>query len=482
MLEHILRRLGFGASAADLNYWADTSPTQLVTQLLNYESMPDNVDSKIGDPAYAGINTAAGRAFSPDTAINDTRQRWIFRMLHSQRPLEEKMALFWHNHFATAYSKVSGNTTAEHGARMMDGDPRNFGGNGRGQIHLFRQYATGNFRDLLIEVAKDPAMVIWLDGRTNTRTRPQENFGREIMELFTLGVGNYTEQDVYAAARVFTGYNIQVNGDRTDRVNSYYSYLYRPGDHDTTAKEFTFPIYPDGGRTIPARSSAAGEQDGVDFINALVSNPATGRRLATKLYKFFISETAEPNPALVEAAAQAFLSSNYSIKAMLQRLLISNEFLGGSAIFQRYSWPVEYVTRAIKETGWQGFSVNTAVTPMSAMGQQLYEPPDVAGWDLGPNWVSTTSMLMRMNFAATLAGNQRFNLAKDAQPYKASPGQVLSYMMERFPSIGFGGDAQSALLDYLKSGSGWTGTDQQLQQRVPGLAHLLLGSGEYQFN
>ena len=126
----------------------------------------------------------------------------------------------------------------------------------RGQLELFRDMALGNFRDLLVEVAKDAAMLIWLDGNTNTKTRPQENFAREIMELFTMGVGFYTEPDVYAGARVFTGWNLQRVGAGDD-TNGYYRFNYVAGNHETTAKEFSFPIYPDGSRIIPARRRPA---------------------------------------------------------------------------------------------------------------------------------------------------------------------------------------------------------------------------------
>lgn len=482
MLEHILRRMGFGASPADLAFWAGADAGFAIDRLLNYETQPTDIDTRIDNPAYVGITTSGGRPFSPNTSINDARQRWLFRMVHSPRPLEEKMALFWHNHFATAYSKIGGAVGQERGTRMMDNDPASLAGSPPGQIALFRQFATGNFRDLLIAVAKDPAMIVWLDSRTNTRTRPQENFGREIMELFTLGIGHYTEADVVAAARVFTGYNIELVGDRADVVNSYYRYVYRPNDHDTAAKEFTFPIYPDGGRVIPARAASAGEQDGVDLINALVAHPATATRLATKLYKFFVNETAEPDPATVNAVAQAFRSSGYNMKTTLRELFQGSQFRNPGNFFQRYSWPVEFVVRAIKETGWTGYSVNSAITPLSNMGQQLYEPPDVNGWELGPGWIGTSSMLTRMNFSASLAQNQRFNLARDAQPYRQSPDQLLQFMLGRFQSLGFNGQATAAMLDYLRSGSGWTGTDAQLQQRVPGLTRLIVGSGEYQFN
>jgi uncharacterized protein (DUF1800 family) len=363
----------------------------------------------------------------------------------------------------------------------MDNDPASLAGSPPGQIQLFRQHATGRFRDLLQAASKDAAMIYWLDMQLNTRTRPQENFGREIMELFSLGIGNYTEADVYAAARVFTGFSWQLVGNRADVANSYYTFVFRPNDHDVNAKEFTFPIYSGGARTIPARPAGQGEQDAVDLINALAFHPATARRLATRLYKFFVSETSEPDVTIVNAMANVYLQQDTSIKAMLRQLFVSSAFRNPNNFFQRYSWPVEYVTRAIKETGWQGYSVGSALTPLNNMGQNLFEPPDVNGWDTGPGWFSTSSMLQRMNFSAALAQNQRFNLARDAQPFRTSPERVLEYMLSRFQTMAFHGGAQSAMADYLRT-SAWTGNDAQLQQKVPGLARLIVGSGEYQFN
>src|SRR5688572_20334354 len=483
MLEHILRRLGFGASPADMAVWSSMDPSAVIDRLLNYESQPTDIDTRInnGDAAYVGINTAVGRPFSPNTAINDARQRWLFRMVHSPRQLEEKMALFWHNHFATASSKIAGAIGQERATRAMDNDPASLAGSPPGQIQLFREHATGNFRDLLLAVSKDAAMIYWLDMQLNTRTRPQENFGREIVELFSLGIGNYTEADVYAAARVFTGFNWQVVGNRADVNNSYYTFLYRPADHDVNAKEFTFAIYPDGSKVIPARPAAQGEQDAVDFINALARLPATARRLATRLYKYFVTETTEPDATAINTMVQVYLSNNFSIKSMLRILFLSSAFRNPNNFFQRYSWPVEFVVRAIKETGFVGYPVNNAITPMSNMGQNLYEPPDVNGWETGPGWFSTASMLTRMNFSAALAQNQRFNLARDAQPHRASPDRVLEYVQSRFQTMGFHGGAQAAMADYLRT-SAWTGSDAQLQQKVPGLARLIVGSGEYQFN
>jgi uncharacterized protein (DUF1800 family) len=480
MQDHILRRVGFGASADDRAYYGDLSPLALVQTLLNFDRVAEDVDANIGRPEFAGITTRG--MFAPDTAINDARQRWLFRMVHSRRPLEEKMALFWHNHFATAYSKINGAFGPVHATKMMDAKAANFGGAFRGQIQLFRDMALGSFRNLLVEVAKDPAMLVWLDGRTNVRNRPQENFGRELMELFTMGIGNYVEADVYAAARVFTGWNLELAGDRTNDVTSYYRFVYNAAQHDPTAKEFTFEIYPGGGRVIPARPGAQGMQDGLDLVEALARHPATAARLATRLYQFFINDVDAPDQALIREAAQAYLVGNYSVRAMLQRLLVSEQFLNGSQAFRRYSWPVEFVVRAIKEAGWQGLSVDSAVNPLLNMGQQLYEPPDVNGWALGAEWFSTASTLSRMNYAATLASNQRFNLARDAAPYHQSPDRVLDYLLPRFRNAGFNADGRAALVEYLQAGLTWNGSTAQLNSKVPGAARLIVGAGEYQFN
>jgi uncharacterized protein (DUF1800 family) len=193
--------MGFGASPAELAAWSGMSVEAVIDRLLNFEGQSTDHDSKICLPEYVGITTQSGQPFSPNTLINDARQRWLFRMIHSQRPLEEKMALFWHNHFATAYSKLAGAVGQERATRLMDNDPNSLEGSPPGMIQKLRMYGTGSFATLLWEMAKDPAMIYWLDSQLNTRTRPQENFGREIMELFSLGIGNYTEADVYAAAR-----------------------------------------------------------------------------------------------------------------------------------------------------------------------------------------------------------------------------------------------------------------------------------------
>jgi uncharacterized protein (DUF1800 family) len=222
-------------------------------------------------------------------------------------------------------------------------------------------------------------------------------------------------------------------------------------------------------------------QDGIDLINALARHPATARRLAGKLWGFFISEAIPPNAGFVESIANVYLQSDTDMKAVVTAILRSGWFQDPQYWYTRYSWPVEFVARAIKEVGWSGFSVDTARTPLTNMGQNLFEPPDVSGWDLGQTWFSTGAMLSRMNFAATLAANQRYNLARDASAYRNTPESVLGFFLQRLSPAPFDPDPYGELFGYLQAGTSWTGTDAQLNVKCPGLARLIVGSSEYQF-
>jgi uncharacterized protein (DUF1800 family) len=474
-IEHLLRRAAIGAAEEDVTRYAAMPYVAAVERLLNFERFPDDVDDQIGRPGYVGVTARAAGGFQPQTNIDDTRQRWLFRMVHSERPLQEKMALFWHNHFATAYSKVSGTVGAVDATRMFAAKSGELAPAVIGQLELFRQHALGNFRDLLVAVAKDPAMLVWLDGRLNVRGRPQENFARELMELFTMGVGTFPETDVYAGARVFTGWNLARPN------NAYYQFNYVAGSHDTDAKEFSFPIYTNGSRVIPARAAAQGMQDGLDLIDAVARHPATGPRLARKLYTFFMNETDAPDQALLQDVAKIYYDSGFEIRPMVRRLLTSGQFHEDRNFYKRYSWPVEFVVRSLKEVGWNGFSLANTLTPLVNMGQQLFEPPDVAGWELGPGWFSTGGMLSRMNFAAQLALNQKFNLRDQARSVAKTPESLLSFVLDRLTPNEFAPASYNALLDYARAGVNWTGSDDQVATKASGLVHLVVGSGDYQF-
>jgi uncharacterized protein (DUF1800 family) len=450
-----------------------------VASLVNFDPRKTDVDGFIGTPGYVGITTRG--AFAPNTNITDARQRWLFRMVHSPAPLQEKMTLFWHHHFATAYSKINGTIGATDATRLMATKQKDDTTGMRGQIELLRDYALGNFRELLVEIAKDPAMLYWLDGRLNVRAQPQENFGRELMELFTFGVENYVETDVYAAARVFTGWNLRVTGTN-GTANANYAFLYNANQHDTNAKDFSFAIYPNGSKRIEARAASAGMQDGLDLIAALAIHPETAKRMARRLWTWFISETEAPPVAWVDKISQTYLKNNTNMKPVVRAVLLSAEFLESGRHYQRYAWPVEFVVRSLKEVGRVGFSVDSALTPLVNMGQQLFEPPDVNGWELGPGWFSTGGMLSRMNFAAALATNQRFELRTQVQQAGAgsSPESLLSFVLGRLSLPEPAPEVRAALLDYVRAGGTYTGSDAQLLNKTGGLFHLLTGSGEYQ--
>ena len=480
-IDHLLRRAGFGISSEDVEIFRDMSPSAAVAYLVDYEGRPDDVDARIGRPDHAQI--VSKDLFAPDIDIDDARQRWMFRMIHSRRPLQEKMALFWHNHFATAYSKLVADSGTVQAAKMLAHKPSTLRGP-QGQIELFRKYALGNFRDLLLQVAQDPAMVVWLDGKSNTKGKPQENFGREVMELFTVGVGNHTEADVYAAARVFTGWNLRKSADyRQDEygdVNAYQEFAYNADEHEASAKTFTFPIYTNGTRSIPARSESEGMQDGVDLITALAIHPETARRLARKFWSFFVSEIHQPDPGFVESTAAVYLQNRTEIRPVVRHILSSPWFNNPSVRHARYSWPAEFVARAIREVGWQGFSLDTVKSPLASMGQQLFEPPNVGGWPLGSDWFSTGTMLARTNFAATLAASQKQHLAATLESDGQTPQALLAAMLDRVTPAPLDAAPQQALMAYLVAAGTWTGSGEQLNTRAAGLARLLVGSSEYQ--
>ena len=484
---HLLRRAGFGATEQEAEIWNRLGVRASVDKLVDYELTPNPVDGGIGGTARLGI-TSNG-PFNPNNEIVDARQRWLFRMVYSERPLQEKMALFWHDHFATGYGKLAGQLGGEGASRAFAQVPSEYTNQTqrevvenvpRGQLELFRDLALGNYRDLLLAVSQDVAMVGWLDGDTNIKYFPQENFARELMELFTIGVDQFTEEDVYAGARVFTGWNLKRH-DLARGNDQRWDFYWSPDRHDDGEKIFSFPIYANGSRTIPARSSLEGFQDGVDLINALAAHPATGNFLARKLYRFFVNDTGPVDEILVQRIARTYYASGYNIREVVRELLLSRDFQDPANYWARYSWPVEYIVRLFKEVGCAGFSANQALSPLANMGQTLFEPPDVAGWSTGPSWISTATMLARMNFASTLGDNQRFALRTEALNHGTTAESVLDYFLGRMTMPTLDSGSRQALLNYLNADEGYSGTRIQAWFKGAGLAHLIAASPEYQF-
>jgi len=337
---HLARRAGFGPASAEVDRLAALDVDRAVDSLL-HPSEPD-----LDFPAYPD----AEKIYDPKTRNGVAKMWWLDRMLRTKWPLVEKMTLFWHGHFATSIQKVPANFMV-------------------GQIDLLRSQALGNFRTLLSSVSKDPAMLIWLDNRYNVAAHPNENYAREIMELFALGLGNYTEDDVKAAARAFTGWTLDKNS----------AFIYREQLHDPGMKTFL-------GRTGP--------WNGDDVVGIIVEQPIHQRFICRKLLEFFVYS--DPEPELIDALAQVYALSGYDIAKTVGTIIRSNVFYSTRAYRALPKSPVEFAIGVMR------FMDVRQVPPdipfwLARMGQDVLAPPSVKGWDGGPTWISTATLLARFN-------------------------------------------------------------------------------------
>jgi uncharacterized protein (DUF1800 family) len=299
--------------------------------------------------------------------IEDLKAWWAHRLLKSANPLVEKMALFWHNHFATSNAKVR---SSEQMAA---------------QNRLFREHALLNFRDLVHQIARDVAMLVWLDSNANRNRSPNENFARELMELFSLGVGNYSEKDIQETARAFTGWHVREG-----------AFWFNPIQHDTREKK------------VLGRS---GNLDGGDVVELCLEQPAAPRFLTAKLLHAFVMP--QPQKETVEALSECIRSNNFAMRPVLRQLLGSTLFFSPEARASIIKSPADLVLGALRSLEGKP-NLQSAVRLMAKLGQDLFEPPTVKGWEGGRLWINSASMLMRANFAAELATGEE--LGAIAQP------------------------------------------------------------------
>jgi uncharacterized protein (DUF1800 family) len=328
--------------------------------------------------------------------ILDLRRWWLERMMNGPAPLLEKMTLFWHGHFATSVQKVQN-------AYWM-----------WLQNDTLRREGLGNFATLVKKLSRDPAMMIYLDLEQSRREHPNENWARELMELFTVGIGNYTEDDIRASARAFTGYRV-----------------------DMTTQQFRFaPMQQDlGPKTFMSRS---GGLNGDDIINVLMSKPACSQFIGRKLWRFFVDD--EPSQQIVDAVASSIRSHNYEMRPVLHEIFTSTEFYSDRAMRTQIKSPVQYIVQTSKLLEAQLPSPIVAQNAMRQMGQILFAPPNVKGWDGGKAWISTSTLLFRYNFAnylingdAMLPPGAPAARAKGAGPgFRMSPNE-LAEQIKRAP-------------------------------------------------
>ncbi|HEY7329354.1 MAG TPA: DUF1800 domain-containing protein [Gemmataceae bacterium] len=364
---HLYRRAAFGANLDELRMAEKRGVQSTLDLLLQGETGCDDLLPAL---LTAGQYTAAS-----DQAA-ELRGWWLYCMLRSGHPLREKLTLFWHNHFATSIAKV-------HSALEMFQ-----------QNKLLREHALGRFGPFLLAISKDAAMLHWLDSNSNIKGKPNENYAREIMELFSLGVGNYTEKDIREAARAFTGWHT---------------------DSDGTGFEFNPRLHDDGAKTVLRQT---GDWNGDDVVRILLQQPAAATFLVRKLYRFYVSETYNPSDRFLEPLAESFRKSDYDIAALVRRILSSRHFFSEYAFHQRIKSPVEFVLGAVrsvyreygaKEKRQQPLTQQDLVRHIDAMGQVLFSPPNVKGWRGAQAWLNTATMLARDNFAQLLAMGTLWN-------------------------------------------------------------------------
>lgn len=368
---HLLRRAGFGGSPAEVRRLAAGTIADAVDQLVDFERTPQ------ADPDYQvahGLDQAALRRAQrarDDEERRQIRQRlerydrlqieelrawWLRRMIVTSRPLEERMTLFWHGHFTSGYREVRS-------AAML-----------WRQNALFREHALGDFRKLLVAVSQDPAMLRYLDNASNRKQAPNENYARELLELFTLGEGNYTEQDIREAARALTGWTL--------RDGQFASV---PAMHD------------DGEKTILGRT---GRFDGNDVIAIILDQPAAARHLARKLLVAFVRD--DPPDADIELLAAVIRAHDFNLREVLRALLGSEMFYAPEALHAQIKSPVDVVVGTFRLLELEPVDMFAAARAARNMGQDLFQPPNVKGWDGGRAWISTATIYARYNFASAL--------------------------------------------------------------------------------
>lgn len=456
---HLYRRAAFGGTPEELRQAVKDGMEPTVARLLHGEDAA---------AAFEPVIASSGASIAASGDQNNLRGWWIYVMLHSGRPLREKMTLFWHNHFATSVAKVN-----SLGAMLA-------------QNQALRKSALGSMRTMLADMSRDPAMLVWLDSNRNIKGQPNENYSRELMELFTLGVGHYSEKDVREAARAFTGWHT-----------------------DGEQFQFVARFHDDGSKTVLGQTGA---WDGGDIQRIVLSQPAAGQYLARKLYRFFISESADPPASLLEPLAERIRASDFNMAEVVGVILRSQHFFSEHAYRQRIKSPVEH-TLGIVRVVRPNTPPRELVSPLEQMGQALFAPPNVKGWVGGKAWLNSATVLARQNFAQTMVGTilpapippkpapasatpvvvaepteapspAPAELKQNALPFldwikaanPASPPALVDLLTAAFLQNDLGSHERKRLIDFAEAGSP---KDFDWDRRCLETAHAVLTTAEY---
>ena len=469
LMGHLLRRAGFGATRDELERYVARGYEATVEGLLHPENAPAGLEGEDLLRRYhvdynSYLQFFAGASY------------WMYRMINTRRPLEEKIALFWHGVFATGYTKLN--------------QPKAIAN----QVRMFRRHGLGDFRTLLIRISRDPAMMFWLDNIDNHKDAVNENFGRELLELFSLGVGNYTEDDVRQASRAFTGWTIRNAPYMAIRAAVCSTYPYARLDWQF---QYVEEDHDDGEKTFLGET---GRFNGEDIIDVIVRQPAAARFICRHLYSFFVAdepqvpawETVPPrDPKAIDTLMEAFTASGYDIRSVL-RLLFNSEFFK-NARFQKVKSPTELIIGAARLAGTHrhvAMNHNTLSVAGLNMGQQLLDPPSVEGWHTGNEWLTTGSLVERVNFAAEQFGDPQ-NLGVvaivdriKAQGSEQAPEGVVDACLELIGPISVSEvtrqelDAQARAFGEIRFGS-----EEEVRssaEKITTILQLIVATREYQ--
>ena len=450
---HLLRRFGLGASEAELDYYLVEGYEGAVERLLD---PPADTGSTVD---LERLRNDKGNLPMPQ-AVN----AWVLRLLTTRRPLEERMTLFWHDHFATSASKV------QKPLLMI------------GQNDALRENALKPFAQLLTQVSKDPAMLFWLDNQENVKGKPNENFAREVMELFTLGIGNYTEKDVQEGARAFTGWTLRRGGNYGGG-----EFLYRRGQHDGGSKTFL-------GQT--------GSFDGDDVLRILCERPRTAEFLVAKIWDWFVWP--DPDPKTLQPFADRYAKGGLGTKALLREIMLSPEFLSDRAQRAIVKSPVDVVIVTMRQLGvGEGLrrrlddeaEMKITVGPayaaqlaMKSMGQWLFYPPDVSGWKNGRAWISSATMAERIAWGDRLFGQGAQTKGRASLRYPAfpllsearTPEEVVHKLLSVY-DVRVAPARRALLVESAQKASGGQVTPVNAAKVAAAVSHLIFSTPEFQF-
>ena len=464
LMAHLFRRAGFGATQDELEAYCAKGYEATVEDLLHPETHPP-VEEDLGQRYFL--------EWKAPMSLEHTQSHWLYRMINTKRPLEEKIALFWHSILCTGEAKVDSSKNMYR------------------TVQMFRRLGLGTFNDLLVEVSKDPGMVFYLDNCESHKDAINENFGREILELFALGVGmdgqpNYTEEDVKVCARAFTGWTRGNTIPRYPYGQYYWHFTYDPEDHDDGEKTFL-------GET--------GRFNGEDVIDIIVRQPGCARFIARHVYNFFVADdvqvpawqnTPPRDPEAIRTLEKALVDNSFEMRPVL-RVLFNSDFFK-EALFTKVKSPAEVVAgtmRLVQDFAFPRFGFLPIAMEARYMGQDLLNPPSVEGWHTGKEWIDSGSLVERVNFVADQVGNTQLPGVKAivnrlAAQGTMSPHQFLEGCLDLMGPLELSQDTHNTLLEHAQTGGDLCNSTEEerisFAHRVGEMLQLIVSTQEYQFS